>query len=43
MPSPERRGLGLQMPLIREKEIMMWFPRRQALGRWVNRDNGAAT
>jgi hypothetical protein len=31
MPSPERRGLGLRIPLIREKEIMIRFPRRPLL------------
>jgi hypothetical protein len=38
MPSPEQRGvgLGLQMSLIREKEIMIRFPRGLLLGSWVN-------
>jgi len=36
-----RVGLGLQMPLIREKEIMIRFPRRLPLGSSVNRGNGS--
>jgi hypothetical protein len=36
-------GLGLEMPLIREKEIMIRFPRRPLLGNLVNKGSSAYT
>ena len=40
MPSPEWRGLGWgYAALIREKKIMIWFPRRLLLGDSVNGRN----